>query len=190
MLDVSSTLQSALAGDSLHFAWLLTIGDSEIVSNNLHFTTHGTDIVHGGKTFVSKGDVLRMSNVSRERQIKLQRYTVEFSNVDRLLAEAFLQTDRTGQMCDVHLALLDEAGDILGGELVHLYRGAFESWTERESGSSASLRLQLTSPWDKPNLTAGRMTSQHNQSDRYDGDMFFSFAHEEKNTIGWGAGDE
>lgn len=183
MLSVSSALQSALAAEQHYFAWLISIGP------DLHFTTHGHDLTHNGKHYLSRGDILRLSNISRDRDIKLQSYSIEFSNVDRLLADALSGDDLTGEDCDVYLALLDENAEIIDDEVIHLYRGAFDSWTERESGTTAVISLKLTSPWDKPNLTAGRITSQHNQSDRFEGDQFFSFAHEEKNTIGWGAKD-
>lgn len=183
MLAVSSTLQAALAAEQHYFAWLISIGA------DLHFTTHAYDLTHDGKQFLSKGDILRLSNISRERDIKLQSYSIELSNVDRLLADTLNGNDLTGEDCDVSLALLDEAGVIINDEVIHLYRGAFDSWVERESSTTSVISLKLTSPWDKPNLTAGRITSQHNQSDRFTGDQFFSFAHEEKNTIGWGAKD-
>ena len=192
MLTVSSGINTALSGDTLRFAWLLQLGD------DLFYTNHTVDIDFGGNSYKSQGDLLSVPSVVRERRIKLQSYTVTFSNVDTVMAynlrhkydpglPGFAPYDRTGDACEVRLAFLDDGGGIVDGEAISLYKGAFDSWTEQDTGSRSTIALKITSPWSTPNLTAGRATSDHNQKDNYPGDSFFEFAHEEKNTIGWGA---
>lgn len=192
MLIVSNGISAALAADTLRYAWLLQIGD------DLFFTNHSVDIAYGGDSYKSQGDLLTMQQVVRERRIKLQSYTATFSNVDAVMAynmrrkydaglPGFVSYDRVGDPCEVRLVFLDAGGDVIDGQAVSLYKGAFDSWTEQDNGSRSTIAVKITSPWANPNLTAGRATSDHNQKDNYPGDRFFEFAHEEKNTIGWGA---
>jgi hypothetical protein len=180
MMTVSTAIADALSGETLRYAWLLQIGE------DLFFTNHGLDIELAGKTYVSQGDILKLSPIVRERQIKLQSYSIEFSNVDGAVGSVLRAYDRTGETCDVSLVLLNSAGALIADKAISLYRGAFDSWVERDTASTSTISLRLTSPWAKPNLTAGRKTSNNNQQDNYPGDLFFEFAHEEKNTIGWG----
>ncbi len=192
MLTVTGGINAALSADTLRYAWLLQLGD------DLFYTNHTVDIDFGGNSYKSQGDILSLPSVVRERRIKLQSYTVTFSNVDVVMAynlrykyepdlPGFVPYDRVGDACEVRLVFLDAAGAVIDGQAISLYKGAFDSWTEQDSGSRSTISLKITSPWAKPNLTAGRATSDHNQKDNYPGDQFFQFAHEEKNTIGWGA---
>ena len=192
MLSVPNAVASALAADTMNFAWLISLGD------DLHFTNHAVDVMLAGKQFNSSGDLLRLPSIRREQRIKLQSVTIEFSNADGVMgfnlrnrynptSEAYEAYDRTGDLCEISLVFLDGAGEVIGDEAINLYRGAFDSWVERDDANTANASVKITSPWSKPNLTAGRITSDHNQKDNYPGDHFFEFAHEEKNTIGWGA---
>lgn len=188
MITVSNGINAALISDTLRYAWLLQLGD------DLFFTNHSIDIDFNGETYRSQGDLLGVRSVVRERRIKLQSYTVTFSNVDAGMAYAMRHNytdgsplDRVGDACEVRLVFLDADGAVIDGQAISLYKGAFDSWTEQDGGSRATIAVKITSPWAKPNLTAGRATSDHNQNDNYPGDKFFEFAHEEKNTIGWGA---
>jgi len=192
MLTVSSEITAALSGETLRFAWLLQLG------GDLFYTNHTVDIDFDGNSYKSQGDLLSLPSVVRERRIKLQSYTVTFSNVDTVMAynirhkydpglPGFAPYDRVGDPCEVRLVFLDASSAIIKGEAISLYKGAFDSWTEQDSGTRSTIAVKITSPWAKPNLTAGRATSDHNQKDNYPGDKFFEFAHEEKNTIGWGA---
>ena len=196
MLNVPTAIAGALAADRLKFAWLLSLGD------DLHFTNHAVDIIHDGTTYASNGDLLRLPSIPRERKIKLQEVMIEFSNADNggVMARNLRQKynsetqqlefyDRVGDLCEIHLVLLDDDDQIVGGQAINLYRGALDSWSERDSGQAATISVKITSPWSKANLTAGRSTTDHNQQDNYPGDRFFEFAHEEKEAIEWGAKD-
>lgn len=191
MLTVPVGISDALASEQMQFAWLIKIGD------DLAFTNHAVNIDFNGDTYTSEGDLLRLPSIVRERSIKLQSITLEFSNADGVMSFRFRNKydpgipgyaayDRTGDPCELYLVLLGDGDAIIENDAVSLYKGFFDTWIERDSENSSSISLRITSPWAKPNLTAGRVTSDHNQKDFYAGDMFFEFAHEEKNTIGWG----
>ncbi len=191
MLDVSSGIDTALRSMSLRFAWLVKLGD------DLHYTNHEVDIDYGGDTYTSEGDLLDLPSITRERQVKLQSVTLRFSNADGVMSYSLrhkynpaTQTqephDRMGDDCQIYLALLDDGGNLIDGNAISLYKGAIDTWTERDTDAASTIALKITSPWAKPNLTAGRITSDYSQKDSFPGDQFFEFAHEEKNTIGWG----
>ncbi len=180
MLDVSSALQTALEGESLKFAWLVDL------PANIHLTDWGVDIDFGGNTYLSQGDILTLSSVQRVREIKLQSYSLTLSSADQLYAGLLASENRTGAACQVRLVLLDAEDSVIGDEAIGMYKGTFHTWQERESGSNSTLNITITSPWSKPNLTAGRMTSSHNQEDIYGGDKFFQYAHRQRENTGWG----
>jgi len=189
MLAISSTLQSALEADALHFAWLVAfpnIYDGTTGSTGIFFTDAEKDIQYGGNAYASKGDILSLPGIVRERGIKLQGYSFTLAGASQQNAVRFEAENMTGQICEVFLVLLDASGTVIGPEAINMYRGTVQTWRERENGARSTVEVSLTSPWSKPNLTAGRITSNTNQQDRFPGDDFFKFAHRERKNIGWG----
>ena len=190
MLNVSSELLTALQGDSLKFAWLIGFPTMPDAINagvtGVFFTDAANDISYAGNTYKSAGDILSLPGIVRERGIKLQGYSFTLAGADQSNAVRLAAENMTGQTGEVFLALLDSSGAPLGGEAISMYKGTFHTWQERESSSTSSVQVSLTSPWSKPNLTAGRITSNNNQQDRFPGDDFFKFAHRERKNIGWG----
>ncbi len=197
MLAVSEEFQNALVdidtiGDrniytdkeTLRFAWLVEL------PADIRLTDHATDLTWQGQLYVSQGDILSLPSIVREREIKLQSYTlrisnVDLSNIDQTPLDKLTSQNFTGAICNITLVLLREDGSIIDG--INMYRGTFHTWTENETDTSATMNITLTSPWSKPNLTAGRVTSNNNQTDLYSGDKFFEFAHRERDSLGWGA---
>ncbi|WP_420428901.1 hypothetical protein [Kordiimonas sp.] len=181
MLDVSPAIEAALESDNITFAWLV-----DLDSGVWRWTTHGTDLVVSGDTYHSLGNIISLQPIVRERDIKLQSYTMRFSGAERTLADQLRLVALTGIPCVISLVLIDGDGDVVGGEALRLYKGAVHAWSEDEGGDAASVEIQITSPWSKPSQTSGRLTSTDAQEDRYAGDKFFEFAHVEKSNIGWG----
>jgi hypothetical protein len=193
MLIVSPTVSAALQSDSLAFAWLIAFPNMADVTTGLtgvFFTDAATDILFQGDLYKSAGDILSLPGVVRERGIKLQGYSFTLAGADQSNAVRLAAGNLTGQTGEVFLVLLDAAGGVIGGvpggEAISMYKGTFHTWQERESGASSTVQVTLTSPWSKPNLTAGRITSNNNQQENYPGDDFFKFAHRERKNIGWG----
>jgi len=190
MLTVSPELLTALQGDSLKFAWLIAFpnmpGGGFYITDFENDLAYSRDGISPADTYVSAGDILSLPGIVRERGIKLQGYSFTLAGADQTNAVRLASENMTGQTGEVFLALLDDAGAIINDEAISMYKGTFHTWQERESGSNSTVQVSLTSPWSKPNLTAGRITSNNSQTDRYPGDNFFKFAHRERNNIGWG----
>jgi len=180
--DISSEFLDALGADQLRFAWLLQLPAGLLLTN------HETDVTIGADTYMSGGFILSLPNIVRESNIKLQDYSIQLSGIQDTLKTLFSSRNMTGEVCQVFLVLLDGEGVVIDAP-VSLYKGTFHTWVERDTENTITLDIKLTSPWSKPNLTAGRMTSNNNQTDRYPGDKFFEFAHEEKKDLGWGRED-
>ena len=183
MLDVDAGVLAALEADHAHFAWTVELGTGP---ETLFWTTHASDVMAGGQTYVSAAYIEGLPAIVREREIKLQSYTLRLVGADRVFANSFHNTELTGTPVVVSLALLDGAGGVIGGDVIQLYKGTVESWRESESADSATIELKITSPWFKPSQIKGRITSTSAQQDRYAGDRFFEFAHVEKSNLGWG----
>lgn len=180
MLDVSTPVAGILAGESLRIAWLVNIADT------LFLTDHAHDLVHDGETYISQGDVLALSPIVRERGIKLQDYSITLSGVDGLPQGVFGSANFTGHDCTVYLAFPAADGTLASDHVISLYKGTFHSWTVSESAGTSRVVIKVTSPWAKPDMTAGRITSNDSQTQTHAGDRFFEFAHEERRNIGWG----
>jgi len=190
MLTVSGSLLTALQGDSLHFAWLIAFPNMTDVTNanatGVFFTDAANDITYAGNLYKSAGDVLKLPGIVRERGIKLQGYSFTLAGADHSNAVRLEAANMTGQVGQIFLVLLDDKGVPVNGEAISMYKGTLQTWKEHEGGATSTVNVSLTSPWSKPNLTAGRITSNNNQQDRYPGDGFFKFAHRERKNIGWG----
>lgn len=180
MLDIPSSVATKLATGNVRIAWLVNI------AGVLYLTDFERDISFGGNSFVSQGDVLNLPDIVRERGIKLQGYSITLSGVDGFIPAQLAAANRTGQSCAIYLAFPDADGSLPASDVIRLYKGTFHSWSVRESETSVTVTIQITSPWSKPDLTAGRITSNDNQTQSYPGDKFFEFAHEERDNLGWG----
>ncbi|MBL4837134.1 MAG: DUF2163 domain-containing protein [Kordiimonadaceae bacterium] len=183
MMSVSPELTAALDAEQMRFAWLIQL------PADIYLTDYATDLVWNGNIYVSQGDILSLPSVVRERGIKLQSYSIKLSNVDlsdgdQTPLDKLSSGNFTGAPCGATVLLLNADDSIIDG--ISLYKGTFHTWTENETNTSSTMNITLTSPWSKPNLTAGRVTSNNNQEDLYDGDKFFQYAHRERTDIGWG----
>jgi hypothetical protein len=183
MLDVHSDIRTALEGEHAIFAWLLELGEG---TQALKWTTHASDVSAGGKTYSAAGQIQSLPAIVRQRDIKLQAYTIRIVGSDRLVANSFRTFAAIGLPASVSLVLLADDGSVIGGEAIELYKGTIHSWRESEEEGSATVELKVTSPWSRPRQTTGRLTSTSAQQDRYVGDKFFEFAHVEKSNLGWG----
>lgn len=186
MMDVKPEIKAALSAESLRFAWLIDLPEG------IHLTDHARDLAFDGRSYVSQGDILTLPSIVREREIKLQSYTMTLSNTDLGVGtplDKLSSRNYTGTACEVRLVLLNPDDSIIGNDAISLYKGTFHTWSERETDKSSTMTISLTSPWSKPNLTAGRVTSTNNQEERYANDKFFRWAHRERDNLGWGAKD-
>ena len=183
MLDVHSDIRTALEGEHAIFAWLLELGEAPYT---LRWTTHASNVTLGSNTFNAAAQVQSLPAIVRERDIKLQAYTIRIVGSDRVMANSLRAPTTIGQPVSVSLVLLRDDGAVIGDEAIQLYKGTVQSWRESEEEGSATVELKITSPWSRPRQTTGRLTSTSAQQDRYAGDRFFEFAHVEKSNLGWG----
>ena len=189
MLEVSPSVENALAQDLIQYAWLIDLTvDVPGSSGFIRITDYGVDLAYGGKTFTSAGDILTLPSITREKEIKLQSYDFTISGADQFQAALLAAQNMTGQSCEVLLALLNSDDTIIGTP-ISMYKGSFHGWKERDSGNSSQITISITSPWSQPEQTAGRITSDHSQKERYPGDNFFIHAHRERKNVGWGEED-
>ncbi|WP_262689779.1 hypothetical protein [Kordiimonas aestuarii] len=144
MLSVETGVLPALESDHVHFAWLIDIeGDIE----HWRWTTHGHDLVVEGVTYVSEGQVAGLPAIVRERDIKLQSYTIRLVGSDRVEAALFRMRYLVGRPVTVSLVLLEGESGVIGGKAIRLYKGSVHSWREIEDDTSARVELKITSPW-------------------------------------------
>jgi len=180
MQNVPNAVLLKLQSEAFRFAWLVDI------AGGLYLTDFDRALSFGGATYQSQGDILSLSSIVRERGIKLQSYTVTLSGVDGTIPAGLGAVNLTGRDCAIYLAFPAADGPLDETEVISLYKGTFHSWSERESDRSSVVSIKITSPWSKPDLTAGRVTSNDTQTQDYPGDKFFEFAYEERTNLGWG----
>ncbi|WP_286828738.1 MULTISPECIES: baseplate hub protein [Kordiimonas] len=180
MIDAPNSIQTKLSSEAFRFAWLVD------VAGTLFLTDFDRDLSFSGQTYRSQGDILTLSPIVRERGIKLQSYNVTLTGVDGYIPAVLGAGNWTGRDCTIYLAFPAADGALDETEVISLYKGTFHSWSQHESDRSSAVTVKITSPWSKPDLTAGRVTSNDNQTQNYAGDKFFEFAHEERTNLGWG----
>lgn len=178
MITADAALVNAISGDDFEYAYVVDL------PVDLHYTNHGTDLTVSGTTYQSNGLLVKFADVSRNPDLNLGTYSLELSNVDRTIAQAYASGSYRGLAGTISMVILVD-GVIQGSPLV-LYRGTLDSFSVRESGGSASLMLKLTSHWASYNQKSGRYSSDTLQQDIHTGDRFFKYAHIEQSNLGWG----
>lgn len=183
MQTAPSALVDALSAEQFRFAWLVELPGP---ASPLFLTDHAVDIEHDGQTWLSQGDIIGLPTITRERGIKLQGLAIGFSANDGALNAALASRPMAGEACRLSLVFLDATGGVIGDAALPVYEGTFDGWSYRAGKGGDSIEVRVTSPWAKPTQTAGRVTSDHDQTERYPGDSFFAYAHEKKDQLGWG----
>jgi hypothetical protein len=185
MITTDSDIAQALGAETLRFAWLFRLPGAS-AGSQVRLTAHDRDITLGAEVFQSTGDVLSVPSLVRERDVKAHSVSLTLSANDTLYHDILAGRSMTGEPCDILLACLDADGAVIGGKAITLYKGSFDGWSYREGPRGDTISIRITGPWAKPSQTAGRLTSDANQQERYPGDAFFKFAHEKKDQLGWG----
>lgn len=179
MLTLDASTIAALGSDSFEYAYICDL------PANLHFTNHSTDLSYNSNSYISNGLVTGFSPVTQTQGMSLASYTLTLSNVDISVAQGYSSGNYRGQDATIYLAIVSN-GSIIGTPTI-LYRGTLDSFAIKESGSTSSLTLKLTSHWANYNQRGGRYTSDSIQQGIHSGDRIFKYAHEESSdSLDWG----
>jgi hypothetical protein len=179
MQTLDSVTLAALASDNFEYAYLCDL------PANLRYTNHATDLSVGGVTYISNGLVSEFSGVSQSQAITLDSYTLQLSNVDNSIAKGYTLSNFRGQPATIYMAIIED-GEVVGVPTV-IYKGTLDSFGIKETGSTSTLSLKLTSFWANYNQKGGRYTSDSIQQGLHTGDTIFKYAHEESSdSLGWG----
>lgn len=179
MQTLDSVTLAALASDNFEYAYFCDLPP------NLHFTNHATDLTFGGVTYINNGLVSEFGGVSQSQAITLDSYTLQLSNVDNSIAKGYTLANFRGQPATIYMAIIQN-GAVVGTPTI-IYKGTLDSFGIKETGSTSTLTLKLTSFWANYNQKGGRYTSDAIQQGIYAGDNIFKYAHEESSdSLGWG----
>jgi len=178
MITLNASTQASLEGDTFEYAYLCKL------PNNLYYTNHATDLSYDGNTYLSNGILMKFSDVTKDQSMKVGSYTLELSNVETTIANAYISTSFRGYAAEILLAIM-ENGAIVGDPII-LFKGTVDTWGVQETLNSSSLQLKLTSHWASYNQKAGQYTNDSLHQQIHSGDDFFKYAHEDKENIGWG----
>lgn len=180
MISVPNQVLDAIKSGSFEYAWLLEFPD------DLNLTTRGADLQFGGKTYLADSGIMSLPTITRSKDIKRHDATPTFADEDGALSTALKGRNLTGETCRIKLVFLDDTGAVISDFAVGMYQGTFDEWRQRQTDSSDTIAVKLTGSFSKPEQTAGRITSNNNQQDRFANDKFFEFAHENRQNLGWG----
>ena len=179
MLILDNLTLAALGSDNFEYAYLCKL------PANLYFTNYAKDVTTGGQTYVSNGLTTGFSDVSQTQAISLSTYNLTLSNVDITVAQGYTATNYRGHEAIVYLAVI-QSGAVVGTPTI-LYKGTMDSFAVKETATTSSLSIKLTSHWANYNQKGGRYTSDSIQSGIHMGDRFFKYSHEESaDSLGWG----
>lgn len=178
MLNISTDLSTALAGDNFEYAYIVDL------PIDLHYTNHGKDLTIDGTPYTSNGLLVKFAQVNQTQELSLATYSLELSNVDNSVAKAYSSGSFRGLTSTISLVVLVDG--VVQGSPIVIYKGTIDSFSIRETDKTSGLSLKLTSHWASYNQKAGRYSSDSLQQDLYPGDRIFKYAHSEQNNIGWG----
>lgn len=193
MLALENDVKTALASGQLSFAWLVDMPSNDPESR-LYYTDHATPVSVEGTEYLSNGTLLDMPTLVRDGKIKSHSVTITFTGNNAELLTIMASRNMTGEDVSISLVLFDGDGAILTGTPITMFVGTFDGWSFQDGSGGDSISVKVTGPWTKPNLTAGRMTSDGDQMERYSDpdkytpevDRFYAYAHIEQDNLGWG----
>ena len=178
MISINASTQAALESDNFEYAYLCEL------PSGLYYTNHSTDLNYDGNTYLSNGLLMKFANVTKDQAMKVGSYTLELSNVDTAISQAYLTTSFRGYEANIYIAIMSN-GSIVGDPIL-IFRGTVDTWGVTEDTKSSSLQIKLTSHWASYNQKAGNYTNDSLHQQKHSGDDFFKYAHEDKENIGWG----
>ena len=178
MITIHNDTQAALDSDSIEYYYLCEL------PVNLKFTNHANDLTIGSDTYLSNALLMDFAAVKKDQNMNVGSYTLNLSNVDTTVSQAYMTQSYRGEAASIYIALLSNG--VVQGDPILMYKGTIDTWAVEESRTNSQLQIKLTSHWASYNKKSGFFTNDTLHQQRFSNDAFFKYAHEDISNIGWG----
>lgn len=152
-----------------------------------YLTDAPTDLTHNGNVYTALGQVLGMTDVQEEEELKIESIDITLSAIDTDLVKLFLDYDYIDRRVLVHRVIMDHDYSFIGTPIL-IFDGRLDQprIVEDFQGRTATLAVSASSHWSDFNAVGGRHTNNTEHTILYPGDTFYAPAAETQKDVLWG----
>jgi len=181
--DLTSGMLTEIAKDDLEYFLLLEIQFSTVIRQ----TTAQRDVVFGGNTFNSDGNLLALGAVKEEVGMIVPKMNIVLSGANQANIAAALSEDYNNIKVLLHIGCFDDAGAVITDPL-NIFSGFLDTYIMSDDPSSGVSTLTWTAIDDLGRFQkkTGRRNNSKIQQLHFPGDLGFDFSNEPVVNLNWG----
>lgn len=176
---LSSTIQSAINGESVRICHLLNIQ----TSTPIYVTNWSRDITYQSNTYSAGGTFVELTEVEESGDLQYQDLAVKLQNVTTSVRDDFKDEDFINVAAKIYIVFLNSNENIL--DVYEYFNGSVAYASLFEQKKQFGLNLQLANQWRNWEIIKGRKYTSVSQQKHYPNDLGLSFAHETNENVRW-----
>lgn len=182
---IDSSTQAQL--DTKRFNIINLIEFQDIGGVNNYITDAPVDISYNGNSYTSLGQLLGMTDIQEEEDLKIETIDITLSAIDTDLVKLFLDYDYIDRRVLVHRTVIGDDYSIVGSPIL-VFDGRLDQPRVAEDFQSrkATLAVSASSHWSDFEAVNGRHTNKTEHQILYPGDTFFDPSAETQKDVKWG----
>jgi len=153
----------------------------------VYLTDAPGDITWDGKLFLSMGQVLSISDIAEEQDLKIESIDITLSAIDNSIVKLFLDYDYIDRRVVVHRAVVGSNYQPVGTPAL-VFDGRLDQprLVDDWQSGTATLGVTASSHWSDYDSTGGRHTNDTEHQVLFPGDTFFATSTETQKDVKWG----
>lgn len=182
---IDSSTQAQLDTKSFNIINLMEF--QGIGGTNTYITDAPIDMSYGGNTYTSLGQLLGMTDIVEEEDLKIETIDITLSAIDTDLVKLFLDYDYIDRRVLVHRAVIGHDYSFIGTPIL-VFDGRLDQPRVAEDfeARTATLGISASSHWSDFEAVGGRHTNDTEHQILYPGDDFFAPGAETQKDVKWG----
>lgn len=182
---IDSSTQTELDKKSFNIVNLMEF--HSIGGSNTYITDAPVDMSYSSNTYESLGQLLGMSDIMEEEDLKIETVDITLSAIDSDLVKLFLDYDYIDRRVVVRRAIIDNNYAIVGTPVL-VFDGRLDQprIVEDFAARKATLAISASSHWSDFESIGGRHTNDTEHQILYSGDDFFAPGAETQKDVKWG----
>lgn len=182
--SMSSAMLTEIAKTQTTMVHFVSIGFD---SGTLYYCTHVRDLTWNSHTWSASHDILDISDITEDTELRINTATVTLSAVDQSHISSALTEDYTDRPLNIYLGFLNSSNAVIA-DPVPIFPGRIDSWSSNEDPASGSSKITWTASnhFADFDRVQGRLANDESQQLLFSGDKFFEFTSEIPRSITWG----
>ena len=170
---IDSSTQTELDTKSFNIINLMEFYD--IGGTNTYLTDAPVDITYNSNTYTSLGQLLNMSDIQEEEDLKIESIDITLSAIDTDIVKLFLDYDYIDRRVVVRRAVMADDYSLIGTAIL-VFDGRLDQPRVAEdfAARKATLAVSASSHWSDFEAIGGRHTNDTEHQILYPGDDFFA----------------